>query len=347
MKVNFFLRTLLTVAFTIMAHSAYGQMTIHHINVAQGDATLVEFQTAVILIDVGGSNSLSTRDALIEYLDDFFERRTDLDRTLYSVIITHPHADHLRWLRQVLSHYRVLNLVDNGDSRNHASVAAMKKARQLFNQQRNKNRLSRFYNRIDAADIGPEGYVTKFLQDLNDREPLAKVTFVNASRRCKSPNNDSVVVLVEYGMTKALITGDAEDEPDRQCVAAIPRMMRKFENSELLDIDVYKAGHHGSHNGTSLPFLDMMTPKISIISSGDSDDLKAGEYGHPRLSAVEQMIAKTINVRPTRSVYAFPAANGAFTPFSISKAVYCTCWDGHIRVRTDSIGRLRPVETSE
>lgn len=337
----------LLIMLVLIISSANGQMTLHHIDVAQGDATLVEFQTAAVLVDVGGSNSKVTKDALIAYLDDFFARRTDLNKTLYSVIITHPHADHLRWIKQILQRYTVLNLVDNGDSRNHGSVAKMKEARRLFNQQRTRNRLSRFYNRIDAADIGPEGYITKFFHDLTEREPLARVTFVNASRRCKNPNYDSVVVIVEYGSTKALITGDAEDAEDARCVPAIPRMLQKFEGSNLMDVDVYKAGHHGSHNGTNLPYLEMISPKISIISSGADDDDSAWTYGHPRISAIEQMIARTTNVRQTKPVYGFPQSKGDVVKFEISKAVYCTCWDGNIRVRTDTLGRLLPVLVSK
>lgn len=328
------------------AQSAFTQITFHHIDVAQGDATLVEFQTAAILIDAGGSNSNVTKDALTVYLDEFFARRTDLNNTLYSLIITHPHADHLRWIKHILQRYTVLNLVDNGDTRDHGSVAKMKEARQLFHQQRSKNRLSRFYNRIDAADIGPNGYTTRFFQDLTDREPLAKVTFVNSSRRCKNPNNDSVVVVVEYGSTKALITGDAEDIEDARCISAIPRMLGKFENSVLMDVDVYKAGHHGSHNGTNLPYLEMLTPKISIISSGKADDNAAWDYGHPRTSAIQQMIDRTINSRPSKTVYGFPRKETPVEELVISKAVYCTCWDGNIRIKTDAIGRLLPVMVS-
>ena len=65
------------------------QMTIHHINVQQGDATLIEFQTAAILLDAGGSRTNAVKNHLLEYLDQFFEDRPHLKKTLYSVIGLH------------------------------------------------------------------------------------------------------------------------------------------------------------------------------------------------------------------------------------------------------------------
>lgn len=153
---------------TLTGTSGYAQITLHHIDFAQGDATPIDFQTA--------ANSNVTKDALIACLDDFFAQRTDLDRTLYSVIITHPHADHLRWIKQILQQYTAFNLVDNGDSRNHGSVAKMKEARRLFNQQRRQNQLSRFYNRIDAANIGPEG---RQPDEYENKDPVPHMQYRN------------------------------------------------------------------------------------------------------------------------------------------------------------------------
>src|SRR5947208_1830856 len=74
------------------------QMRVHLINVGQGCATLIEFPCAAILIDTGGeSDSLfNSSDSLKAYLEDFFDKRTDLNHTLQCVYLTHPHIDHTR-----------------------------------------------------------------------------------------------------------------------------------------------------------------------------------------------------------------------------------------------------------
>src|SRR4030095_4494411 len=79
-------KIILYMASMLCAVDATAQMTVHHINVGQADATLLEFRTAAILIDAGGSNTGDDRDQehLISYLDSFFQRRGDLERTLSS-----------------------------------------------------------------------------------------------------------------------------------------------------------------------------------------------------------------------------------------------------------------------
>jgi hypothetical protein len=78
--------------FCYFVNDTNAQMRIHHINVGQADATLLEFRRAAILVDAGGSSFGGNRDRdhLLDYLDKFFERRSDLNKTLYSFIITHP-----------------------------------------------------------------------------------------------------------------------------------------------------------------------------------------------------------------------------------------------------------------
>src|SRR5438552_18541405 len=76
------------------AAALHTEMKIHLINVGQGAATLLEFPCGAVLVDTGGENN--TGDALVTYLDAFFVRRTDLDRTIAVLFVTHPHIDHAR-----------------------------------------------------------------------------------------------------------------------------------------------------------------------------------------------------------------------------------------------------------
>jgi hypothetical protein len=250
----------------------------------------------------------------------------------------------------VLEKYKVLNLVDNGEQRDSVgSTTRMKQARAFFAQQAAANPLTRFYNRIDSADITPNGYVTRWFQDLNVREPLAEVVFLAASRSCSNPNNGSVVVRFKYGETKILVTGDAEDEADGGCLPAIPRMIQQLSDGTL-DVDVYKVGHHASPNGTNLEYLQEMSPRISVISAGGPQDSDAIGFGHPRIDTIRLIMDGTSGSRtPPKAGYGLTASrqrHGVREDLTISKAVYCTCWDGDIQIPTDAAGRLLPVITS-
>lgn len=120
-----------------------------------------------------------------------------------------------------------------------------------------------------------------------------------------------------------------------------------------MNIDVYKAGHHGSHNGTNEDYLKKMSPKISILSTGlntdrnfDNTAFTAYHYGHPRKKAVDEIIQWTSNSRPQKQAYSLDRVTGPPLTFNLTKAVYCTCWDGDITIPTNSAGNLLPVQTS-
>src|SRR3989304_4440225 len=106
----------LSIGIAAPSPSAAQTMRTHVIDVGQGAATLIEFPCAAILIDTGGESNgeFDTPEALVNYLEPFFARRSDLRSTLHSLMLTHPHIDHTRGVKAVLGKYRVLNAVTNG-----------------------------------------------------------------------------------------------------------------------------------------------------------------------------------------------------------------------------------------
>src|SRR5215831_19236665 len=83
----------------LAAAGAAGPMSVHVINVGRASATLLEFPRGAVLVDAGNEELATTEEdqdpaQVVTYLEEFFQRRTDLDRTLQAVIITHPHIDH-------------------------------------------------------------------------------------------------------------------------------------------------------------------------------------------------------------------------------------------------------------
>src|SRR3954470_14905335 len=95
------------------------RLRMHVIDVGQGAATLFEFPCAAVLIDTGGESTseFDSTAKLKAYLEAFFARRADLNRTLAAVFITHPHIDHTRGLPLVLKDFTVSHLITNGQPR--------------------------------------------------------------------------------------------------------------------------------------------------------------------------------------------------------------------------------------
>ena len=86
-------------------------------------------------------------------------------------------------------------------------------------------------------------------------------------------NGHSIIFHLRYGGFSYLFTGDLNDEAGR-------RLAWKQQNGEInLRSEVFKVPHHGSADFSGA-FFQMVSPIISIVSSGDESAKK--EYIHPR-----------------------------------------------------------------
>lgn len=79
-------------------------------------------------------------------------------------------------------------------------------------------------------------------------------------------NNSSIVLMITYGETKFLFTGDAEREAEQTIL----------NSGVSLSATVLKVGHHGSETSTTYPFLREIMPEYAVISVGEGNS-----YGHP------------------------------------------------------------------
>lgn len=318
---------------------------VHFINVGQAEAILLEFQHDAILIDAGGECTCDDRDRrhLLGYLDNFFKRRTDLTEggkgRIHTIIISHPHIDHTMLLLDVMRRYRVLNLVDGGNEFG-SGIVPLWAARNVAQNNGIK------YDTVKDSAITATGLINAALQSIHNNNPDVTLKFLAGSRGCKNANNDSLILRAEINGVKFLFTGDDEafKEEDDPCEPEIPFILNRFKNTTLLDVDVYKVGHHGSFNGTSVDLMKAMTPKISVISAGwfaqqEPGDFHAWQFGHPREAAVQMIAANTTNTREAISVMTMDGPARPQTRI-MKNAVYCTCWDGDVVVEVLKDGSI-------
>jgi beta-lactamase superfamily II metal-dependent hydrolase len=157
-----------------------GTLTVHFIDVGQGDSILLDFGDIEILIDGGDKTP-----GVVSYIDDY------VDGPLEVMVATHPHADHIGGLIAVLDTFEVVEIWLNGDTRDSQTY-------------------SQFMSAVDS-----EG-AKVFLARRGYTRQVGNLTFnalhpVNLSGET---NNNSIVLSLSYGQVDFFFTGDAEEEAE-------------------------------------------------------------------------------------------------------------------------------------
>ena len=163
------------------------------------------------------------------------------------VVASHEDADHIGGLPAVFDAYTVEEVVDNGRT----------STTKTYNTYHNKVQAEGSDYAVDTTAHNitlPSGATLEFL-------PITAV-YDNA-------NDNSVVTMLTYGDVEVLFTGDlSADVADA--------------NSGLFsDVEVLKAGHHGSRTSVSSQFLQTTKPEYVVISAGLDNS-----YGHPHKEAL-------------------------------------------------------------
>jgi competence protein ComEC len=91
-------------------------------------------------------------------------------------------------------------------------------------------------------------------------------------------NEDSLVLLIEYGAFQVLFAGDAGFRAEAE--------MRGRARA----VDLLKVGHHGSRGSTGDEWLDSLRPRAAVISVGRNS------YGHPSRETLDRLRQHGIGV---------------------------------------------------
>ncbi|HEX9664903.1 MAG TPA: MBL fold metallo-hydrolase [Patescibacteria group bacterium] len=242
------LGSLLTFTF-FSAPSDQNQLQIIFFDVGQGDSILIKtpYQQK-ILIDGGPDTTVIEK--LGKYLP-FYDKEIDL------MILTHPHADHVTGLVEVLERYQVNKILTSGAV--HTSAAYLSWLSEIKNQN----------IPVEIAD----GYrLIELGEDLKLEILYPLLDF--SGQAVDNLNNVSVVAKLVYKNNSFLLTGDAELEAEEALLAS----------GLDLKADVLKVGHHGSSTSTSQLFLETVEPDIAVISAGRDND-----YGHPSFRTIRRL----------------------------------------------------------
>ncbi|NQU18140.1 MAG: MBL fold metallo-hydrolase [Candidatus Saganbacteria bacterium] len=251
-------------------------LTVTMLNVGQGEAFLLQTPDKKnILLDGGGhgetwyqaDDAAAVIDPIGSKIVVPFLKEQQIEE-LDSIILSHPHVDHLGGLVEVVKALPVRQVISSGevyDSDAYRMFAALVKQKRIKQLDPTVDRVFNFGRHLEAT----------VLNSLSN----------NPARTNSDYNNNSLVIRFVFGNLSFLFTGDLEEEREAALL--------KYYSRKQLKSSVLKIAHHGSANSSSAKFLRAVKPQVALLS------VNSNAHGHPHQSMLHRLEKQTPDIYRT------------------------------------------------
>lgn len=207
------------------------EVSVHFVDVGQGDCELIMTPDKNILIDCGEKEY---KETVISYLKS--QNITKLDY----VIATHPHSDHIGGMSYIISEFDT------------ETIIMPKLTEEMIPT---TSTYTRLIKAISANDINVEYAVAGTRIDLGND---CKMDILAPVNDYDDLNNYSVVMKFSHLNNTFLFTGDIEKEAENDIIASGADLTSK----------VVKVAHHGSSTSSTKKFIKAVMPTVAVIEVG-------------------------------------------------------------------------------
>lgn len=177
------------------------------------------------------------------------------DKRIEVFLITHGDSDHSGGALDVFNYYEVVNFYSNGDL--------------------SKEIEQKYYSiKLNTFDV--------------IKTNMINFDVVNSAQNYKNSmdsNEKSIAGILSYKDMKIFMSGDITIDVERRLV------WQKILKDK---VDILKVSHHGSKEATSDELLNVLSPKMAVISVG----LK-NKFGHPTKEVLDRLKEKGIKIKRT------------------------------------------------
>ncbi|MBN1863107.1 MAG: MBL fold metallo-hydrolase [Dehalococcoidales bacterium] len=225
------------------------RLHVSFLDVGQGDAILIQRGSQQVLVDGGPSPQ-----AVCLGLGD---KMPFWDRTIELVVLTHPSADHVTGLIEVLNRYRVEQVLYPEMA---FESGVYNEWLRLIEEKGIKATPAQAGQWVDLGG----GVV---IEVLNPQVP----SLVDTE---SDDDNNAAVLRLSLGEVSFLLTADIMWETELELL---------YSRANLKST-VLKIAHHGSNTSTTPEFLAVVRPELAVIQVGADN-----EYGHPTTEVLERL----------------------------------------------------------
>lgn len=278
--------------------TADGELNVHFVDIGQGDFIIIQLPDGKNMIIDAGSDAKGNRP--ISGSEIVNEKIEELKITTFDyMLLTHTDGDHVDYMDDVLAKCKVLNIyrpmflsktekVNNPNSQ-FASIET--------------NTYDDFVNAVNL-EVETEG--ARVFMNNDTVEPIVgagyKIEFYNVAERAYYKTTvgegtqitayeknavSPITILTFKGENQVersiAFTGDAEGKDGSDGNGGELDFIEKYRHKKI-DVDVIKAGHHGSSTSTSIEIMDFLDPEYCVVSVGTTQ-----KHGHPTTEFISRV----------------------------------------------------------
>jgi competence protein ComEC len=256
--------------------------TLHFLNVGQGDCSIIEHNSGhVTVIDIcnaqeidSAADQIATLTASLEEGPGNFNQKkypvnpiSYMDEhditSVFRFIATHPDMDHLDGIKYFFEEFAPGNFWDTnnnvektfeeGSPFNEEDWLFYESLRDGTSEVKTKRLAlhsgakAQFFNKDKDGNKGGDG--------LHVLSPTPEL--VSAANECGEHNDCSYVILLKTNGYKVLFGGDSHDKTWEHIL--------KHHKSDVQNIDLLIAPHHGRDSDRSYDFLDVLKPRMTFF----------------------------------------------------------------------------------
>ena len=199
---------------------------------------------------------------------DYLEQRLGVNHgdDIDLIVATHPHADHIQGIQKLLERYNCKQFWDSGFRHNSDDWINL------------MNQIEKEQKRNDFSFIRPTAGMIAKIGGIQVTVIAPSIALRNRyDTYGVNLNNSSIVLKIEYNEKSILLAGDAqwdswarvtEDFPHFEKTEDPDQKVKVSDTYNPLKCHMIKVSHHASKHGTSLEYIERLSPNFAAVSCG-------------------------------------------------------------------------------